>query len=404
MSTCHSITIINDNLAGDPLDLFMFNFTKWILEEPSDKEGTKFELLTPTTVRPPQIRSLHYEPDSPSEEEPTREDNKEIGILKQYPFESILQRMSVITKELWSNKTFIYCKGAPEMLLKFCRPESIPDDFDSVLMGYTETGHRVLAIAGRELVGKFPWHKIQKLPRDEAEKDLDFLGLVVFENVIKDDSLSTIELLRHSNIRSVMATGDNLQTAVSVAAECGIIQAKQKIIELNFKEDTLCFKVMRERSEDEREGLVQPYHEASIRQPNKETERIRKLFACDFSSLDYCLALTGNTYVAIKEGYPDLVPKVLLSAAVFARMSPNQKAYVIEDLKELGYGVGMCGDGANDCGALKAAHTGIWSKCSRYIFSLERHSPNYPFVNGDLTFQKSAKGGIRNLLTKRRGD
>lgn len=28
-------------------------------------------------------------------------------------------------------------------------------------------------------------------------------------------------------------------------------------------------------------------------------------------------------------------------------------------LKELGYYVGMCGDGANDCGALKAAHAGI---------------------------------------------
>lgn len=34
----------------------------------------------------------------------------------------------------------------------------------------------------------------------------------------------------------------------------------------------------------------------------------------------------------------------------------NQNVY---SLQEVGYYVGMCGDGANDCGALKAAHAGI---------------------------------------------
>ena len=30
-----------------------------------------------------------------------------------------------------------------------------------------------------------------------------------------------------------------------------------------------------------------------------------------------------------------------------------------EELQELGYYVAMCGDGANDCGALRTAHAGI---------------------------------------------
>lgn len=32
---------------------------------------------------------------------------------------------------------------------------------------------------------------------------------------------------------------------------------------------------------------------------------------------------------------------------------------MVEDLQALGYAVGFCGDGANDCGALKAAHVGV---------------------------------------------
>ena len=39
---------------------------------------------------------------------------------------------------------------------------------------------------------------------------------------------------------------------------------------------------------------------------------------------------------------------------MFARMSPEQKQLLIEYLQSEGYKVGMVGDGANDCGALKA--------------------------------------------------
>jgi hypothetical protein len=50
---------------------------------------------------------------------------------------------------------------------------------------------------------------------------------------------------------------------------------------------------------------------------------------------------------------------MIVRGVVFARMSPDQKQQLVEMLQKLGYFVGMCGDGANDCGALKAAHAGI---------------------------------------------
>ena len=50
---------------------------------------------------------------------------------------------------------------------------------------------------------------------------------------------------------------------------------------------------------------------------------------------------------------------MLVKAQIFARMSPDEKNEVVERLQGLGYSVLMCGDGANDCGALKAADVGI---------------------------------------------
>lgn len=50
---------------------------------------------------------------------------------------------------------------------------------------------------------------------------------------------------------------------------------------------------------------------------------------------------------------------MLVKTQVFARMSPDEKNEVVERLQALGYTVLMCGDGANDCAALKAADVGV---------------------------------------------
>eukprot|EP00455_Lapot_gusevi_P026255 TRINITY_DN2770_c0_g2_i8.p1 TRINITY_DN2770_c0_g2~~TRINITY_DN2770_c0_g2_i8.p1 ORF type:complete len:487 (-),score=135.62 TRINITY_DN2770_c0_g2_i8:103-1563(-) len=51
--------------------------------------------------------------------------------------------------------------------------------------------------------------------------------------------------------------------------------------------------------------------------------------------------------------------RVILACQVFARMTPAQKAQLIAECQAMGLYVGMCGDGANDCGALKTAHVGV---------------------------------------------
>lgn len=54
MVTCHSITIINGEMKGDPLDLKMFDSTGWTLEEANISDDVKYDLLFPTIVRPPK--------------------------------------------------------------------------------------------------------------------------------------------------------------------------------------------------------------------------------------------------------------------------------------------------------------------------------------------------------------
>ena len=73
----------------------------------------------------------------------------------------------------------------------------------------------------------------------------------------------------------------------------------------------------------------------------------------------YCFMMTGRTWSIAKTHFPDIIPKLVTRGTVFARMSPDQKQQLVQELQALGYYVSMCGDGANDCGALKAAHAGI---------------------------------------------
>ena len=65
--------------------------------------------------------------------------------------------------------------------------------------------------------------KSQKMKRDEVESDLDFVGFIIFENKLKPTTEAVLKELRQSNIGSIMVTGDNILTAISVARNCSLI-------------------------------------------------------------------------------------------------------------------------------------------------------------------------------------
>jgi P-type E1-E2 ATPase len=55
---------------------------------------------------------------------------------------------------------------------------------------------------------------------------LEFLGLIIMENKLKPESFKAISNLKNANIRTIMCTGDNVLTALSVAHDCRIVDSQ----------------------------------------------------------------------------------------------------------------------------------------------------------------------------------
>lgn len=72
----------------------------------------------------------------------------------------------------------------------------------------------MLALASKTL--NINYLKSQKVTRDEIEFDLQFLGFLVMQNKLKPVTTGVIQTLNQANIRTIMATGDNVLTAISV--------------------------------------------------------------------------------------------------------------------------------------------------------------------------------------------
>ncbi|XP_064008986.1 probable cation-transporting ATPase 13A5 [Pogoniulus pusillus] len=334
MACCHSLVVLDNKIHGDPLDLKMFEGTHWEVEDSSTAQDGAGALNT-CVVRPgPNASSAPVEG---------------IVVLHQFPFSSGLQRMSVVSQKMGEEQYDLYMKGAPETVSSFCREDTVPANFLEELNTYTSQGFRVIALAHKGLnLGKEA--NISDLEREEAESGLEFLGLLVMENRLKQETKAVLQELAAAHIRSVMVTGDNLQTAVMVARNAGMIRTGSRVIlvEADGPEGSAPASIAWRLAEDCKANTAAPGEVCAEEKITLEGE------TCNFH-----FAMTGKSYQVIIKHFYSLLPKILVNATVFARMSPGQKSSLVEEFQKLNYYVGMCGDGANDCGALKTAHAGI---------------------------------------------
>ena len=125
--------------------------------------------------------------------------------------------------------------------------------------------------------------------------DLIFVGFAILKDEIRKDAKEGIDLIEKAGARLIMVTGDSIDTAIFIGNELGIV-----------KKNDIC--------------------------------------------------LTSNELSLMSD---DELKANISSIRIVARAKPNDKSRLVRVIEELGYVVGMTGDGINDAPALKKASVGF---------------------------------------------
>ena len=309
LATCHSLATFGGNFVGHQVEVEMF-------------KASQFNLWT-------------YD-----KKTVVKKGGCELHVHKIFKFDHNRMTMSVITEDVRSKTTFAYVKGAPENLLKLCNKATIPDDVDQVVAKYALDGYYVLALARKPYSMKqAPDNERNSDNRNAVESNLNFLGLLLFRNEVKADSPEVFANLNSANIECIMVTGDNGMCGSFVGRQCGILNKENECFMARYDTNSKQFTWTNLSSSTSQEVL--------------NTANVVALAKSGRASI----ALSGEAFEHLCKtkqigAYLDLVK-------IYSRMSPDNKQTLVDMLMDTGRIVGMCGDGGNDCGALRAAHVGL---------------------------------------------
>lgn len=154
----------------------------------------------------------------------TYTDIAEWNKLDEVPYDFIRKRLSILVRK--DNSRLLITKGAFQSIIDICsyaETESgkvidihqINNDLQKHFIDFSNEGYRVLGLAFRN------GDEISSLvPKDE--KQMTFLGFLLFWDPIKKDILNTIESLEELGIKLKIITGDNKLVAMHVAKLLGI--------------------------------------------------------------------------------------------------------------------------------------------------------------------------------------
>ena len=231
------------------------------------------------------------------------------------PFTSDRKMMSTIELDHAQNgQRVIFCKGAPDVLLKHCtllqtgdgtavlddsRRAQILRDVDAL----SDAALRTLAVATRTLSSNdIPANQQNLQHLDGLEHDLVFVGIVGMMDPPREEAALAIRDAHRAGIRVIMITGDHPRTAARIAADLGITGT---------------------------------------------------------SNVAGTAALTGLELDALSAQGDEAFADAVRKTSVYARVSPAHKLQIVAALQADGNLVAMTGDGVNDAPALKSADIGI---------------------------------------------
>ena len=232
---------------------------------------------------------------------------KELPRVQEVPFDSMRKMMSTVheVKDINDNyfdKKYIqFTKGACEILLDHCNYylddgeiKKISDDYrNKIFVKNKEFADRALRVLGCA-------YKTYDILNDDCnsknlENDLIFIGFVGMIDPCRDEVFSAIGRCKSAGIRTIMITGDHIDTAVAIAKQLKIISDEKN-------------------------------------------------------------AKTGAEIDALTE---DELIEVVKYVSVFARVQPEHKTKIVKALQKLNYITAMTGDGVNDAPSIKQANVGV---------------------------------------------
>jgi Ca2+-transporting ATPase len=135
------------------------------------------------------------------------------GILRERSFGDGRKTKAVLRED--SGALRLAVMGAPEEVLDLSR--AAPAEVRAELERESSRGRRVIAVAQKDI----PVESRER-PFADLEKNLDFVGLISFEDPPRQGVKDTIEAAKKAGIRTVMVTGDHPRTAAFIARSVGI--------------------------------------------------------------------------------------------------------------------------------------------------------------------------------------
>ena len=190
-----------------------------------------------------------------------------------------------------------------------------------------------------------------------------------------------------------MITGDNTLTGSNISYKCSISNKEKELIIIDYVANKLTEEpfIFHDYDDNKYFPVDKPIAESYIEDDIRKTHLSREQRSSRRSSLNRTsellepmrdtneefmfnmtikaeetnsqLCITGRAFNHLFSGaVADITlihKKFMEQATVFARTKPNDKAKIVMVFQQMGKKTSMCGDGANDCGALKQADIGL---------------------------------------------
>ncbi|XP_061355586.1 phospholipid-transporting ATPase 2-like [Gastrolobium bilobum] len=274
-------------------------------------------------------------------------------VLETLEFTSDRKRMSVVVKDCQNGKILLLSKGADEAILPFARTGQQTRNFIEAVEQYGHLGLRTLCLAWRDL--KEDEYQEWSLMFKEAsgtlvdrewrvaevcqrlEHDFEVLGVTAIEDRLQYGVPETIETLRKAGLNFWMLTGDKQSTAIQIALSCNFIspEPRGQLLSIDGK------------TKDE----VHTSLERVLRTMQITASKPKDVaFVVDGWALEIALKHYRKAFTELA---------ILSRTAICCRVTPSQKAQLVQILKSCDYRTLAIGDGGNDVRMIQQADIGV---------------------------------------------